>query len=61
MTFNKKINKFAPIILIALLVVAFNALIDLGSPAYYVEALNNGLAKTPPMGWNSWNCFAWQY
>lgn len=23
-----------------------------------VKALNNGLAKTPPMGWNSWNCFA---
>jgi len=20
-------------------------------------ALNNGLVKTPPMGWNSWNCF----
>jgi len=20
-------------------------------------ALDNGLAKTPPMGWNSWNCF----
>jgi alpha-galactosidase len=23
-----------------------------------VAALENGLAKTPPMGWNSWNCFA---
>lgn len=23
----------------------------------YVEALDNGSAKTPPMGWNSWNCF----
>jgi alpha-galactosidase len=23
-----------------------------------VSALDNGLAKTPPMGWNSWNCFA---
>ena len=21
-------------------------------------ALDNGLARTPPMGWNSWNCFA---
>jgi alpha-galactosidase len=20
-------------------------------------ALDNSLAKTPPMGWNSWNCF----
>src|SRR4026209_1456794 len=23
-----------------------------------VHALENGLAKTPPMGWNSWNKFA---
>jgi hypothetical protein len=23
-----------------------------------VEALNNGLGKTPQMGWNSWNYFA---
>lgn len=23
-----------------------------------VSALDNGLAKTPPMGWNSWNRFA---
>jgi len=22
-----------------------------------VTALDNGLCKTPPMGWNSWNCF----
>ena len=22
------------------------------------HALDNGLAKTPPMGWNSWNKFA---
>jgi alpha-galactosidase len=22
-----------------------------------ILALDNGLAKTPPMGWNSWNCF----
>jgi alpha-galactosidase len=22
-----------------------------------IVALDNGLAKTPPMGWNSWNCF----
>jgi alpha-galactosidase len=25
---------------------------------YQVSALNNGLATTPPMGWNSWNIFA---
>jgi alpha-galactosidase len=25
--------------------------------AFQVAALNNGLAKTPPMGWNSWNIF----
>lgn len=23
------------------------------------NALTNGLAMTPPMGWSSWNCFAW--
>jgi len=23
-----------------------------------VSALDNGLGKTPPMGWNSWNHFA---
>jgi len=22
-----------------------------------VSALENGLARTPPMGWNSWNAF----
>ncbi len=27
------------------------------SPVFNVNALNNGLVKTPPMGWNSWNCF----
>lgn len=26
-------------------------------PAFQVAALNNGLAKTPPMGSNSWNIF----
>jgi alpha-galactosidase len=25
---------------------------------FQVSALDNGLAKTPPMGWNSWNIFA---
>ncbi|MCL6592319.1 MAG: carbohydrate-binding protein, partial [Firmicutes bacterium] len=24
---------------------------------FQAAALDNGLAKTPPMGWNSWNCF----
>lgn len=26
-------------------------------PAGHLQALDNGLAKTPPMGWNSWNKF----
>jgi len=34
--------------------VAFIALL----PASDLRALDNGLAKTPPMGWNSWNKFA---
>jgi len=28
------------------------------SSAPYVWALDNGLARTPPMGWNSWNKFS---
>lgn len=24
-----------------------------------VTALNNGLARTPPMGWNPYNAFLW--
>ncbi|UJF31385.1 NPCBM/NEW2 domain-containing protein [Paenibacillus hexagrammi] len=27
------------------------------TPAYQAEAASNGLAETPPMGWNSWNKF----
>ena len=26
-------------------------------PCMLVHALDNGLAKTPPMGWRSWNCY----
>jgi alpha-galactosidase len=29
----------------------------LASTAFQAKALDNGLAKTPPMGWNSWNIF----
>jgi alpha-galactosidase len=36
------------------LIIAF----AVGMPAAY--ALDNGLAKTPPMGWNSWNKYACQ-
>jgi alpha-galactosidase len=37
----------------------FLALLALLSPAGAAQAWNNGLARTPPMGWNSWNhyCF----
>jgi alpha-galactosidase len=42
-----------------LLLVIFSAVAVLASlPAFQVSALDNGLAKTPPMGWNSWNIFA---
>jgi alpha-galactosidase len=34
------------------------ALFFLISPATTAHALDNGLARTPPMGWNSWNKFA---
>ena len=23
----------------------------------YVSSLNNGLARKPPLGWRSWNCY----
>lgn len=42
---GKYILVFAPVILFIFLGI-FN-----------VSALNNGLALTPPMGWNSWNVF----
>src|SRR3954464_9083941 len=28
------------------------------APSAHARPLDNGLAKTPPMGWNSWNKFA---
>src|SRR3954465_6301964 len=31
------------------------SLAPLGAPA--AQALNNGVARTPPMGWNTWNTF----
>jgi alpha-galactosidase len=41
------------IVLILLTVVIFGTL-----PDFQAQAWNNGLAKTPPMGWSSWNVFA---
>ena len=38
----------------ALLLVA-GALTVVSAPA--AQALENGVARTPPMGWNSWNTF----
>src|SRR4030067_1629185 len=32
-------------------------LVTLGLPRAPRPALDNGLARTPPMGWNSWNHF----
>ncbi|NLW30340.1 MAG: carbohydrate-binding protein [Fibrobacter sp.] len=35
-----------------------SALIIVSTGQFFLsDALNNGLAKTPPMGWNSWNIF----
>ena len=39
--------------LTVLLLIAAAALV----PAAAANALNNGLALTPPMGWNDWNTF----
>ena len=30
--------------------------IALSAVLYGADALDNGLALTPPMGWRSWNC-----
>lgn len=38
------------------LMAAFAVLLA-GLPAMTAHALDNGLARTPPMGWNSWNSF----
>src|SRR5690554_3853639 len=35
-----------------------SALIIVSTGQFFLsDALNNGLAKTPPMGWNNWNTF----
>lgn len=39
-------------------VVLFVALLALGQHVPSTLAENNGLALTPPMGWNPWNCYA---
>jgi len=39
---------------VALVIAALGLLAGAGS----LQALDNGLARTPPMGWNSWNKFA---
>ena len=43
--------------LVALLIFSFLLLSWLSMPGQRAFALNNGLALTPPMGWNSWNKF----
>jgi alpha-galactosidase len=42
--------------IVAAAAVAVGSLLAI-SPSPPVEALDNGLAETPPMGWNSWNQF----
>ncbi|MBN2736137.1 MAG: alpha-galactosidase [Spirochaetales bacterium] len=45
---NQKISGRGSLVILCLLLVFFTS---------QVFALDNGLAKTPPMGWNSWNVF----
>jgi alpha-galactosidase len=40
---------------VAAMVLLAGGLVGLRAPA--AQALNNGVARTPPMGWNSWNTF----
>jgi alpha-galactosidase len=42
-----------PVWCVAALAVLLAAVLSVGT----VEALNNGLGRTPQMGWNSWNWF----
>jgi alpha-galactosidase len=41
-------------VLVALVVMIAAAVVWVATPA---RALNNGVARTPPMGWNTWNTF----
>ncbi len=43
--------------LLAMLMVAGSITVGLATTTAPAQALNNGLAKTPPMGWNDWNAF----
>ena len=49
-------KKFTALRVSAAAVIVFAALVFIIAPAN-VRALQNGLALTPPMGWNSWNKF----
>ena len=49
-------SRYAGISAVAALVLAIGAAVVAG-PAGPAQALNNGVARTPPMGWNSWNTF----
>jgi alpha-galactosidase len=57
-----KKKKIATLLPALLLMTGFALLPDIGTEASHLSAirspLNNGLARTPPMGWNSWNKFA---
>ncbi|MEJ3745819.1 ricin-type beta-trefoil lectin domain protein [Actinomycetes bacterium KLBMP 9797] len=48
--------RLATVSAVGVLVVAVGAAI-VTSTAQPAQALNNGVARTPPMGWNSWNTF----
>ncbi|MGN9911345.1 glycoside hydrolase family 27 protein [Phytohabitans sp. LJ34] len=49
-------SRYAAISAVAALVVAVGAAV-VGGPSAPAQALDNGVARTPPMGWNSWNTF----
>src|SRR5690554_7567120 len=40
-----------------LLLIFSLSLVLVFASAFQLKALDNGLALTPPMGWNSWNAF----
>jgi alpha-galactosidase len=51
-----RLTRYAAAAVVAVLAVSVGAIALIGA-ARPAQALDNGVARTPPMGWNSWNTF----
>ncbi len=54
--FARPVRSLSAAVAMAMVLVLAPVLIVLGA-APHAQALDNGLARTPPMGWNDWNAF----